>query len=802
MKEAIVTLETFHSRKRDRRHCFPWTFDEVPPILVVVLPVLFLLVVPSLTWGGAAGGLTANVGGDVPNTLFLNPGSFLVHMMSQHTGNGLAGADTFLPYLSLAVIALIVKALGLAPQLVISGLVLALTYLGVYVLALSALPRRDRWMSQVSAAVGASIAVLAPLIAQTLWTNFEPRLYLLPLVPWVIYALVQFIRTGSPRYLLAGAAMTVVCSAGIADIPGSLSAFLLIVIVVVTLTMQERLISWMYALRFVIFAAVAALVNAFWIMPFALGLLSGQSQALYSTSASGQQAAIALVASLVPYQQLSDVLGLRVSVPMMEYFTWPQLTFASWYQRWWLVGYFPFALAIGGSSANLLLPGRQREGRNLVFGLLVVLLVMLGFLSLSFPPGAHEVFDFLTLHLPGWVSEKNFYDTFAIPYVVAAALAGSAGFYALARFAPRVVVITTGLVVMILVGVFGAPLLAGEPYRNAYYSASSANRVLSSLPSGYSSMVSRITKSGTAPVLSLPLLEPAWTYLVGKESNGRTGTYIGIPPLYYLYGVPDYVGVSSFTSTTDSDFSSNLDASITNGRADVVARVIRMLGIQWVISDVSVVHQVDFGTVNSETTPAATLAFSRELERDLGSVTVSKDGRYSLLKVPGDSSSSVISIDRATRFSMSSNGISQVAAGFYDGPLRSACPNVSGGSNPGAVPDVTAHITHSVNADSCFVALRVPYSTLWSATLLVNGKTVSLVHRQVYGFANGFMLPALSLGNITIKFSDRSSFVADAGAITSVAVSLILLVAFPVLMTRRRRDVERNPLEVGERIVT
>jgi hypothetical protein len=784
-----------------RRRWFPWTFDEVLPVLIVVLPALLLLVIPSLTWGGSAGSSTASVGGDVPNTLFLDPGSFLSHMIGQHTGNGLAGGDTFVPYLSLAVIALVIKTIGLAPQLIISGLVLAFTYLGVYVLIVSVLPRRERWMSQVSAAVGASAAALAPLVAQTLWTNFEPRLYLMPLVPWMIYALVQFMRTGLARYLLAGAVMTVMCSAGIADIPGSLSAFLLIVIVVALLTLYERLISWEHAWRFVIFAAVLALVNAFWILPFASGLLTGQSQALYSTSASGQQAAVALVASLVPYQQLSDVLGLRVSVRMMESFTWPQLTFASWYQRWWLVGYFPFAFSIAGSSAHLLRPDRRREDRNPVVGLLVILLLMLGFISLTFPPGAHEVFNFLTVHLPGWVSEKNFYETFAVPYVVAVALAGGAGFYALVRFVPRTVFIATGLVVIILLGIFGAPLLAGEPYRNAYYSASPANRVLSSLPSGYISMVSRISKFGAAPVLSLPLLAPAWTYLVGKESDGRTGTYIGIPPLYYLYGVPDFVGVSSFASTTDPDFSTNLDTSIANGRADVVARVIRMLGIRWVLSDVSVVHQVDFDTVNSETTAAATLAFSRELERDLDVITVAKDGRYSLLKVPRHLSSPAISIDQTTRFSMSSNAISRVAAGFYQGPMRSACPDVTGASNSDAAQQLAVHVTGKVEARSCFVALRVPYSTLWSASIIENGRSIPLNHREVYGFGNGFMLPTLSRGNITIELSNGSSFIADSGVIASIAASVALLIGFPVFLARRRRRDERNPPHLRDRIL-
>jgi hypothetical protein len=783
--------------RSNRERYFSWTLAEVLPLLTMILPVLLLLVLPSLTWGPG----TANVGGDVPNTLFLDPGSFIAHVIGQHTGNGLAGTDNFLPYLSLAVIAFILKSVGLAPQLVISGLVLALTYLGVYLLVLTILPRRLLWKSQISAAIGASVAALAPLIAQTFWTNFEPRLYLLPLAPWLIYALIQFIRKGSARYLVAGAIMVVVTSAGIADIPGALSVFSFVGILLAMLIWHEHLVAWIYVRRLAIFVGVVALVNFYWLVPFSFGLFAGQAQAVYSTSASGRQAAVALAASLIPYQQLSDVLSLRVSVRMMESFSWSQLSFSSWYQRWWLVGYLPFAIGFGGLSAELVLPDRQRENRKLVIGLFALSLVMLGFVTLTFPPGAREFFDFLTLHLPGWVAEKNFYETFAIPFVLAVALASSAGFYVLTRFVSHKIAITVGLVVVILVAIFGEPLLAGEPYRNPYYATSPANRVLSSLPSGYMSAVSRITKSGAAPVLSLPLLQPAWTYLVGQESNGGSGTYIGIPPLYYLYGIPDFVGVSSFASTTDPNFSTNLDDAIANGRADVFARVVRMLGVRWVISDLSVVHQVDFQTINSESTPTASLSFAREVEKDLDAVKVLKNGKYSLLEVPRASSSSVVSVDRATKFSLSSGGISEVAAGFYNGPMRSACPSITGGGNSSAVPEVSADITRNVSSDSCFVALRVPYSTLWSATLVENGRSIHLEHRQVYGFANGFMIPALGPGKITIHFSDQSSFYAGFGAVISLGASVFSLVGFFMLARRRRRNEACRLLDASEIVV-
>jgi hypothetical protein len=798
VNETLRDLGPFHDYESDaQRHRF-WTHEDLLPVVTVVLPVLLLLVLPSLTWSGAFSGATVNVGGDVPNVFFLNPGVFLTHLIGQNTGNGLSGTDTFLPYLSLAVLALAIKSVGLAPQLVISGLVLASTYLGAYVLAFTILPRREQWMSHLSAAVGGSIAAVAPIIAQTFWTNFDPGLYLLPLVPWLCYALIQYLRFGSVKYLVAGAAMTVVTSAGIGNVPESLPVMLLVITLILVLLPHEHLDKWMQTRRLLIFIGTIALVNAYWILPFTAELVTGFTQSAYALSNTGQQGALSLVATLAPFQRLSDVLELRASVPMMANFGWTQQAFSSWYQQWALVGYLPFTIIFGGLFVRLFGHHNKTGSRVPIFALFLVSMVVLGFISLTFPPGARQVFDYLIVHFPGWVAERNFYQTFAIPYVVAVALAASAGFYIFTTIISRNVMITAGLAVVILIGIYGAPLLLGASYRNPYYNASPANRVLSKLPPGYNTLISRIVTSGSAPVLSLPLLQPAWTYLVSDGRNGHSITYIGIPPLYYLYGVQNFVGVASFGGSIAPDISTNLDNSIAIGRANVFARFIRLLGVRWVMSDLSVVHRADFRFVNSQTTPAAALSFAHAVEQNLHAVPVARAGIYSLLQVPANLASSVVSIDRTTDFSMSLNGMSQVAAGFYQGSLRSACPNVTGGSRPTAAPEVSALLTRHVTAGSCFVALRVPYSTLWSATLVENGRTITLQHRQAYGFANGFILPALDRGHVTITFSNESSSFDNLGIVSTLLATIGLFSALLTSAAIRRRDRKRIHLHAHE----
>jgi hypothetical protein len=479
---------------------------------------------------------------------------------------------------------------------------------------------------------------------------------------------------------------------------------------------------------------------------------------------------------------------------MMRAFAWPQLAYSSWYQRWSLVGFLPYAIGVGGLVAWLAAFKHRKLSRIPLVGLFLVSLVMLGFVSLIFPPGARQVFDFLTLHVPGWVGEKNFYETFAIPYVISVALLCSVGFYALSKYLSRSTSLALGLVVVVLVGIYGSPVLLGNPFRSPYYNGSPANRVLATLPAGYTAAVSRISRFGDAPTLSLPLLEPAWTYLVGQGSNERTSTYIGIPPLYYLYGVPDYTGISSFQSSVAPNLSTILQNALSTGDAESFSRVIGLLGVHWVLSDLAVTRQVDFQTVNSQATPATSASFSGAVEQDLEARLVLQVGRYRLSRVPPASTTPLISIDRATGFSRSSQGISQVAAGFYRGPLRRACPHVTGGNSLDAKVKIVALVTEHVGSGSCFVALRDPYSTLWSATLSENGVTIALRHREVYGFANGFVLPALTPGRVDITFTNSSSSYDELGVGLTLS-SIAILIGGPFIVgfvvRRRRRRASR-----------
>jgi hypothetical protein len=459
-----------------------------------------------------------------------------------------------------------------------------------------------------------------------------------------------------------------------------------------------------------------------------------------------------------------------------------------------LIGLLPLVFVVSAFLVRLVKTRSDREGQAPFVSLVLISIVFLGLISLSFPPGAGSIFNFLMVHVPGFVAEENFYETFAVPFVISMALASSVGLYVLLSVVPVKIGILAGVVSIVSFALYGAPLLAGAPFRNPYYSISTANRVISRLPVGYTELATDIADSALGPVLSLPLLQPDWTYLVATSHSSRS-TYIGISPLFYLYGVRNFDGLGSFVDPASPSLGENLQNSVSLGRARQFSTVIEMLGVRTILYEPSAIEQLDFQALDPLASRAAARTFSISVLRDLHAVRLVTDRGFSLYRIPNRHSDPLISIDQTTEFTKTRYALAKVAAGMHIARSRYACPNLIGGSRRDYERRLNFAVVHPLKRDECFAVLRTSYSRTWAATLVQNGVRTPLTPVEMYGFANGFMLPHLERGRATIVFTDHAGEIVTFGRIVSIVSALCLLLLAAV---GRRSEKRRHGGSIHE----
>ncbi len=749
-------------------------------ILTTLVPAIGFLLVPAILWASPFG-TTTNVGGDAPNLLFLHPLQFLLHVGFKANDNGLAGYDQFITDDSAALAAVALKALHLNPEIIFSGAVLALTYLGVQRLVLQVLPTPQPKAAWRAACFAGAVASTAPLVAQLFWATYLPRLVLLPLVPWLVVLTARFVESGRLRNLLAAGVACALCASGVVDVPGSLPAFIFYV-AAVAITTRRTLLTRRAVARLAGFVGGVAALNAYWLVPFGLYVGRG-GEAAYATSGAGVSQTIQQARLLAGYQSLPEALSLQVSHPMMNAFHWSQLVGLGWLRSTEAFGYLPAASVVLGVAVSLR-PQAASRYRTVFVPLALLAVVMLGFATLRLP-GSIAVFDGLAHVVPAWTSVRTFFGTFAIPYVLAMSIAAAVGLVVLAEARPRaaLVISSVGAAVFVL---YGGQLLTGLYFKLPYSSASPARRVLDSLPTGYEATLRRVA-TNSAPVLSLPLTTTTWSYLAGRDTSGANVTYIGLSPLFNLRGVIDYDGLTTFDTAADPTVVDSVTKAAVSGTTSLLARTIAALGVHWIIDEKIASSDTAFagsvGAANAE----QGLAEAAAIERLLHSRRTSTAGRYSLRKVGSEAAVPYVAIDRVTPFLSRPGGLGRVASGAYAGPLRSACPGLTGGSAYVDSRTLIVTVTRPLAAGRCAVVYRAAYSSSWQATVRESGRVSHVRSSQAYGFANGFVLPALAPGRVVVHLdSDSASLWPFGGAVSAIA--LVALAGAALRRTRTRAE--------------
>jgi hypothetical protein len=475
---------------------------------------------------------------------------------------------------------------------------------------------------------------------------------------------------------------------------------------------------------------------------------------------------------------------------MMENFTWTQESLASWLEWLEVIGFIPVVCLLFGSFASLVSPRTPASNatRRALLGFALLSVILLAFVSLRLP-GSLWTFDEFARIVPGWSAERNFYETFAIPYVLAVAIAGGLGLVAVADAGLLRTAKVTAYIGAAAFVFYDAQLLAGQYFRLPYYNGSTANRVLSSLPKNYEMVLDHIESHMHAPVLTLPLTVTDWSYLSGKDSRGVNVTYIGISPLFYLNGIDDYDGLGSFQISDSTKLMAAVSHDVSSDMTNRLTRTFSALGIEWIVAEHVSNPNATFAHVVIGSSISQALSESVSLIGGLDATPIASWGRYTLLQVGRSVSTPYISVDRSTSFLRDTNGLNRVANGTYNGSLRSSCPRVHNGSSSNEdVRVIHANLAAPISNGKCVAVLRSAYSGSWHAVVQQGSHTYQVPASLAYGFADGFTLPALQPGPVTIRFENGSGKAWPIGAaisfITFFTASAVCL--WPVAERRKK----------------
>jgi hypothetical protein len=717
-----------------------------------------------------------NLGGDDSHLMYEYPSQWLVHGSLSLIDQNLAGYNPRLFFVPFSALLIGVKATGLNVEGVVFGLTLALTYVGLSRLTIQLLGN-ENGLTKAAGAIAGLVVVAAPLLAETQWTSLLTAVLWEPLLPWLVLLFLWHQKTGNLTWVLTAAVAVALAAPAPNQIPWSLSCGLLGVGLCLVAA-----ISGVYRFslkRLLAFGAGVVAVSAFWIIPMAAAPVLHQAQFTAAVSEAGKSEAIRIIRAIAPLMSAADALSLRNSNTLMQTYGHPQIVFDQWSQRLGVLGLLPLSVTIAGLLPTVF--GRRPDMRRLVVGLSLLTVLFLYFQTLRVIPGGVRLFELATRTVPGWTAERNFFDKFAIPFVEVFALTMAVCFYQLARRLGLLAGQLLALAVLAGVVLYGLPFAFGAAFQMPYYRDVAYNRVMPGLPSSYLTMLNRLRDLPIGAVLTLPLSRPAWSIV--PAGQGR-GVYIGLSPIYWLTGRPDYDGLDSFSTSLVPYLLPSVKYDLDHGDLVAFERLVRELGIRYVVLAGADDSAHEYYRVAAIDDPIVESSETAQLVADMAPNLIGRFGAFELREVSPGLSRPMFSLEPPDRGAFNDAYLEAMNLGLGQPQRRSDCQLVQIGVREAGPDQFEVRIPPS--SVPCLLVFRGAFSAGWQATISsVDGRNspLRLSSKKIYGFANSFLLPSWSQGKtVRVKLSYQPVSIAIVGAVLS-AFSLVVL----SLLTASRR---------------
>lgn len=597
---------------------------------------------------------------------------------------------------------------------------------------------------RVELLLGAMMYIFSPIILITPVRSYLAPIWLIGVIPLMVYLLVRHIKTKRFVYLAISGVVSIVFSVALNALPWLLG---FVLPMIAGLAGASLLFSGTekrtFLKRTLVWGITIALCQAFWLVPFATSMSGSNSLGGRIFNNDVSQSFSKIVLATNEGNTIIDPLLNLFHGQIQEDFRWSShRTYVNWYNHFMPLSYIYIVILILGLVLT------RRHSRRVFLIFFSAFLVALFLFTVRI--GMLEKLFLSAGVLPGFAMFRNFYNKFALSYVL---LYATVITFSLVYIKQGVRVWVRALLLAITflaVTVNAVPFFTGEIINANLQDTAHVKRNIH-MPEEYLSFMKTMGKTlpQNANVLDVPYGTSAYTIIA---EPGSDHAYSGKSPVKLLSGVSDFSGNLSFPTP----IARQLNSYIIERDYTKLRHLLSALHINYLLQTNNIPHELLESSLFDEDILAKTDARFRE-EIYGERILTSANGNYSLYSLKGTEETlphdSFVAASAAYKISPE---LLDASGGILSGPLGNLLNaskvgiNGTGASEKFADASVAPFLPGDKINNSDKTSIYVPHNSLYRITESNKEGTLTLqnIARAAYAQDKG-STKTISIGQVS-----------------------------------------------------
>ncbi|MDD4606953.1 MAG: hypothetical protein PHS07_01245 [Patescibacteria group bacterium] len=565
--------------------------------LVIILIILFFL---PFFWSKNS---LYNLGGDDSRLYTYSPVHWIKNVsLYSWFNNGLSGGfKNYNPqyfYLPFNIITVCLKFLlpFINLQKIIYGLIIVISFLSIYKILdeLIETNKKGKFFIQICAGL---YYISFPLFYSLIWPNALKGFYCLSLCPLIFLFFLKAVKNDKIIYLFIGAGCSLIFSIALFSIPFLIPFFIgyfLFFIFYFLLIKNKRKSIIKF---FIFYFLLIFLLNSFWLIPFIHSSFYENHQVSVSLATDSKDNAMQTIEWVLPKISLikhfcgtssdnfGDIDGFWGMVSK-EYFNFINISIL-----------FPIIIFIGIFIKNKYF---FKEKKYLLMTS-IVFLIILFLMTINIGPWGKKIFFWLIMHIPGFVSLRNFWHKSVFAYGLFYSIGFGLGFYILFEIIKRKwIKCFLGGIIFLVLFIQGVPFFWGYANNRSILSENlNGFNFNTSFNNEFKSTIRYLEKiEREGRVVTIPFTTGGWSII---NDQNQEGLFIGGSPIKVLTGKDDFNGKTSFRSLR-FDLSKDVKIMFERNNYNLISNFLGILNIKYLVynSEIYNEHEYDFDQIREK----------------------------------------------------------------------------------------------------------------------------------------------------------------------------------------------------------